>query len=121
MNSLYGSLIILAGIGMYACPILLLIVWILRFRAKQTGSYRLRLGWISLALASAAFIAFYGGMFFSPDAIFDSWFRTWFIVCSCFSGAAFLTGIVGKGRLQWVVLLSAVTTPLACLLQKVLE
>ena len=53
--------------------------------------------------------------------MFEVWFKRLFVVCGCLSGAALLAGLVGKGRMQWVVMMSAVITPLSCILVKVLE
>jgi hypothetical protein len=125
MNSLFVTAIVaLIDIATAVGPFLLAVVWILRMKRKRTPDLRLRLGWTSLVLASAAFVAFFGGMFVGPDVatpMFDAWFKRWFIVCSCFSGAALLTGLVGKGRMQWAVVASAAVTPLACVVVKVLE
>jgi hypothetical protein len=118
-------LLVLVGLAMYANPILLLLVWVRRLKAPhQKASVRIQLGWFSLILASAGFLVFVGSMFFGPPAAtpaFDIWFRTWLKVSLFISAPAFLTGLAGKGTMQWVVAASAIVTPMSLILQKVLE
>lgn len=112
------------GIAMYANPFLLLAAWAKRLKTFNSDGLRNLLGWISLILASAGFIAFFGGMFFGGDAgmpAFDYWFIRWFWVCTSISIATLAIGVFGKGKMQWAVVLSAFLTPMSCLLQKILE
>jgi hypothetical protein len=110
--------------AIYGNPFLLLSIWVCRLKMKQVPDFRFRLGWISLALATVGCVAFWVGMGSHPEAatqMFDQWFRRWFIACSFISGVAFLTGIIGKGKMQWAVVVSATLTPLACVLSRALE
>src|SRR5665213_2883958 len=116
--------LVLRGIAMYANPFLLMVAWFRRLKAHEGGGFRICLGWASLGLASVGFLTFVGGMFLRPPPatpMFDLWFAHWFTACISISGITFLTGLVGKGRMQWVVLISAIVTPLSCMLQKILE
>jgi hypothetical protein len=117
-------MIYLVGIAMYANPFLLLTVWIKRLKPFHNDGLRIRLGWISLILASLGFISFFGGMFLDGKPgtpAFDRWFKRWFWVCSSISITTFTIGLFGKGKMQWAVVLSAFLTPMSCVLQKILE
>jgi hypothetical protein len=117
-------MIYLMGIAMYANPFLLLAVWIKRLKTFQNDGLRIRLGWISLILASVGVIAFFGGMGFSPKAATpasDHWFIHWLWICSAISISTFAIALFGKGKMQWAVVLSAFLTPMSCTLQKILE
>jgi hypothetical protein len=117
-------MIVLVGVAMWVNPAMLFWVWVSRMKTPDNSSIRNRIGWLSLVLASLAVLIFFGGMGFSPTPATqasDVWFVKWFRACLCLSVAAFLCGIAGRGRRQWAVALSAIITPLSCLLQKVLE
>ncbi len=124
LNYLVVAVACLIGIGAYADPFLLLVVWVRRFGLKEFAGFRIHLGWISLGLASAGIIAFFGGLGLAPspaNLMFNLWFKRWFLVCTGISGAALVVGIIGKGKMQWAVVTSAVVTPLSCVLALAFE
>ena len=117
-------MIVLVGVAMWVNLPALALVWSSRIRGRHDSGLRDRIGWLSLVLVSLALLIFWGGMGFSPTPAtqaFDIWFVKWFRACLYLSAAAFLIGLAGRGKHQWAVLLSAVITPLSCLLQKILE
>lgn len=110
--------------GMYANPILLFIVWYRRLRAPSVPGPRGRLGWLSLSLASLTFLAFCAFVVFGPQVAtpeFDVWYARWFHIAAVFSACALITGFAGKGKMQWLVVVSALLTPMSVMLQKILE
>ena len=114
----------LMGIGMYANPILLFIAWFRRLRVPSVPGLRGRLGWLSLALASLTFLGFCAFISFGPQAAapgFDLWYARWLHLAAALSACALVTGIAGKGKMQWVVPVSALLTPMSVMLQKILE
>lgn len=103
-------MIYLMGIAMWANPFLLLAVWVNRLKPFRNDGIRIRLGWISLALATVGFVAFIGGMSFGGEAgtpAFDHWFVRWFWVCSAISILVLVTGVFGEGKMSglWCYLL----------------
>lgn len=124
MNTLFAAVIVIVAIATYASPFLLTAAWIRRWRTDGAAGIRFRVGWISLGLASLGLVAFFGGLFIAPEVATpnsDHWFWQWFVVCSCISGATLLTGLIGKGKMQWAVVLWALNTPLGCMLAKIFE
>jgi hypothetical protein len=114
----------LMGVAMYANPVLLFFAWSRRLRTRAPRNLRVLLGWFSLGLASAAFLAFAVFVVAGPQpatSAFDVWFRKWLILATILSAVAFLTGLAGRGKMQWAVPVSALITPMSVLLQKILE
>jgi hypothetical protein len=112
------------GIAMYANPLLLLFAWVGRLRFASPKTVREWIGWISLGLASAGFLAFICFVSLGPPVAtpaFDRWFAIWLRVSLVVSVLTFLLGLAGTGRRQWVVPVSAVATLMSVLLQKILE
>jgi hypothetical protein len=121
MNVLIWTLI---GLGMYANPFLLLAAWIFRVRSGGNGSWRSRAGWVSLVLATCSFLILVGFIALGPEpatAGFEAWFVKCFRIGAAISVAAFVAGCIGKGRMQWLVPLSALLSPMTILVQKVME
>jgi uncharacterized membrane protein len=115
---------VLIGLGMYANPFLILSAWIFRMRARGDGSWRSRAGWVSLVLATCSFLVLVGFVTLGPEpatAGFDVWFKKCFRIGAVISIAAFVAGCFGKGRMQWLVPLSALLSPMTILVQKVME
>jgi hypothetical protein len=114
----------LIGVAMWANPALILWVWVVRLRQPQDGGLRCGLGWLSLVLSTVGLLIFFVGMGTSPapaTPAFDHWFAEWFRACIFTSVATLIVGLLGLGKRQWIVVLSAFITPLSCILQKVLE
>jgi hypothetical protein len=112
------------GVAMWANPALILWLWIDRLQQPHVSDLRHRFGWLSLGLATMALLIFFGGMGLSPTPAtpaFDHWFIQWFRACLFTSVATLIIGLLGLGRRQWIVVLSAFITPVSCVLQKVLE
>jgi len=121
-----GSQVILGimGIAMYANPVLLLFAWVQRLRANFVRSVRGWFGWVSLGLASIGLIAFVCFISLGPPVAtpaFDRWARLWLRISALVSILTFLTGLVGKGKGQWAVPVSAVATFSSVVLQIILE
>lgn len=124
MISWSAVFLVLMATGMYANPVLLCIAWFRRMRAPSVPGPRGRLGWLSLALASIALLAFGAFVIFGPQVAtpeFDLWYARWFHIAAAISACTLLTGLAGKGKMQWAVPLSAVLTPISVMLQKILE
>jgi hypothetical protein len=118
------AIITIIGVAMWANIPLLLWLWTIRIKSPAGPSIRERLGLISLILATASVVVFFGGMGFAPEQAtpaFDMWFRHWFRTCLFISAATILFAISGRGKHQWAILISSFITPLSCILQKVLE
>lgn len=120
-----GALMIgFMGVAMYANPVLLFVAWVRRLRVPPVKTARVWIGWISLALASAGFLAFVCFAFLGPPVAtpaFDRWFTIWLRVSFVVSTLTFLVGLVGRGRMQWFVPVSGVATLMSVVLVKILE
>ena len=114
----------LVGVAMWANPALIFWVWVDRLKQPRGGGLRHGFGWLSLVLSKVGLLIFFIGVGTSPapaTPAFDHWFAGWFRACLFVSVATLIVGLLGLGKRQWVVVLSAFITPLACVLQKVLE
>jgi hypothetical protein len=110
--------------GMWPNPFLLLWVWTGRLKQPRITGFRHACGWVSLASATIGLTIFFIGVGVAPDqgsAAYEVWYSAWLRDCLIVSAGTFLTGLTGLGKRQWVVLLSSLITPVACLLTKVLE
>jgi hypothetical protein len=120
----WGWVIVLAGLAAYANPVALFVVWVRRIRGPHQASWRSKLGWISLALASAGFGVVLCFVTCGPEPAtmaFDVWFQKCFWVSAVICGVALMTGFGGTGKMQWAVLVSSVISPLSVVLGKALE
>jgi hypothetical protein len=76
-----GALMIgFMGVAMYANPALLFFSWVRRLRVPSVKTVRGRIGWISLGLASAGFLAFVCFASLGPPGVtpaFDRWLAIW--------------------------------------------
>lgn len=94
------------------------------FEAAMRRRSTLRV-WMAIAgTIHSRFTNLFIGMGTSPVAAtpaFDHWFAGWFRAYFFTSVATLIVGLLGLGKRQWVVVLSAFITPLSCVLQKVLE
>lgn len=109
---------------MLADPALIFWVWVERLKQRPARSLRNALGRFSLILATVALLIFWIGVGTGPVAAtpaFDRWFALWFRTCLVASAATLVLGLAGRGKRQWIVVLSAFITPFSCVLQKVLE
>jgi hypothetical protein len=117
-------IIVFIGVAAYANPVVLFFIWVGRLRGTAKPSLQVRLGWASLVLASAGFgIALCFATCGPPAATdaFDLWFRHCFWVSVGVCLLTLVTGLAGKGKMQWFVPLSGVIGPLSIVLGKVLE
>jgi peptidoglycan biosynthesis protein MviN/MurJ (putative lipid II flippase) len=117
-------IIVLVALAAYANPVLLFVVWVKRLRTSEKKSWRPKLGLASLVLASLGFGVVVCFMTCGPEAAtpaFDIWFRKCFWVSAGVCVVVLITGVVGTGKMQWVVLVSSVVSPLSILMGKVME
>lgn len=108
----------------YATPVLLAMVWYRRLRSNPPNGIRVRVGWLSVVLASLGFILLVVAIKVSPDAgspAFEIWFAKWLKICSLVSSIALVSSLAGVGNMQWAVRLSSAIPPLSLLVAKVLE
>lgn len=114
----------LMAIAMYANPVLLFFAWFRRLRSQSQRDFRSSLGWVSLVLCTVAFLAFVLAVGVCPTPatpLFDIWFRRWFWIICGVSACGLITGLLGKGKMQWIVPISALASPISIVMMKVLE
>jgi hypothetical protein len=124
INTAIASAMVVITAMTYASPVLLTVAWVRRLKGTQHDGVRQKAGWLSLMLGSVAFILFIVAIEVSPDpgsAEFEIWFAKWLKISSVASCVAFVASVVGAGRMQWAVRISAATPPLALLVAKILE
>jgi len=121
-NVLFATFLVIIGIMSYAIPVLLGVIWFRRLKAPRRGDLRDTFGWVGIASLGCTF--FFIDIFYSPNGgspAFEPWFYRWFKICTSISVLAFITSLIGTGKMQWAIRTSAIVTPLSCLLQKILE
>lgn len=122
--TLSALILVAIALAAYANPVVLFAIWVGRLRRKPESSFRGRVGWASLILASAGFGVVVCFVTCGPEpatTAFDIWFRRCFWAAVPVCGLALVTGLAGKGRMQWLVPLSAIISPLTIVLGKVME
>jgi hypothetical protein len=119
-----ASAMLAVAVLTYATPVLLAIAWYRRLRSHPSNGIRVKVGWLSLVLASLGFILLVVAIKVSPDPgspAFEIWFAKWLKICSVVSSVALVASLVAVGKMQWAVRLSSAIPPLSMLVAKALE